>query len=267
VAALAAGTMRAPEMLAASAKVMAIAPGAQWSRAAAHHGRALYALGHLSEAFAMFEEAWHRADRLDDPFTGAIAAHMGAACYFLLYDYAQSERWCRRELERRRSRLSASLRFMLSDLLAASCVAQGNLPEAREVLSEWEGAESRHWLLAYHEGDWERCVILLRKEFDGSRAAGKLSEVAAFGAVLGRVARIGNQRVQAEAILDESLQASLTSVDLPVELFIRLELAIIHSDLGQFRRAWEELRRCEEILDNGENWRGIGAPFCIPSPW
>ena len=90
------------------------------------------------------------------------------------------------------------------------------LPEAREVLSDWEGAASRHWLLAYHEGDWERCVVLLRKEFDCARAAGQLSDVAAFGSALGRIARIGNQRVDAEAILDESLQASLTSPDLPV---------------------------------------------------
>ncbi len=259
--AIAAGTMRAPEILEASARVMAVAPGAQWSRAASHHGRALYALGRLAEGFAVMEEAWQRADSLDDPLTGAIATRMGAVCCFMLYDYAQAEQWCRRELERRRSRISAALRSMLSDQLAAACVAQGNLAEGREVLSEWEGAASRHYLLAYHEGDWERCVILLRKDFDCARAAGKLSEVAAYGSALGRVARIGNQRVQAEAILDESLQASLTAPDLTLELFIRIELAIINSDLGQFRRAREELHRCKEILDNGEDWRGHRGAF------
>ena len=85
--------------------------------------------------------------------------------------------------------------------------------------------------------------------------------MAAFGSALGRVARIGNQRVQAEAILDESLQASLTAPDLTLELFIRIELAIINSDLGQFRRAREELHRCREILDNGEDWRGHRGAF------
>src|SRR5579871_5341956 len=78
--AIAAGTMRAPEILEASARVMAVAPGAQWSRAASHHGRALYGLGRLAEGFAVMEEAWQRADSLDDPLTGAIATRMGAVC-------------------------------------------------------------------------------------------------------------------------------------------------------------------------------------------
>src|ERR1019366_1013230 len=121
-------------------------------QAAAYHGRSLYAQGRIAEGFAMFEEAWQRADRLDDPVAGALATRMGAACSFMLYDYVQAEQWCRRELERRRSRLIADLRYTLADLLAMARVGQGDLPEAREVLSEWEGAESRHWLLAYHEG-------------------------------------------------------------------------------------------------------------------
>ena len=258
---LAAGTMRAGEMLQVSRRLMATANGAQWSHAAGHHARALYAQGHLAEAFAMLEDAWQRADRLDDPLAGAHSARIGAICSFLLYDYGQAEQWCRRELERRRSRLIGDLRYMLADLLAMARVAQGDLPQAREVLSAWEGAESRHWLLAYHEGDWERCVVLLRKEFDRARAAGQLFDVAACGCALGRIARIGNQRVDAEAILDESLQASLTSPDLPVELCIRIELAIINSDLGQFPQARAELQRCKEILDNGEDWRGHRGAF------
>jgi len=258
---LAAGTARTGEMLDASRRVMAHAQGAQWSQAAAYHARALYAQGHLADAFAMLEDAWQNADRLDDPVAGARVARIGAICSFLLYDYVQAEQWCRRELERRRSRLTADPRYMLADLLAMARVGQGDLPAAREVLSEWEGAESRHWLLAYHEGDWERCVVLLRKEFDRARAAGQLFDVAACGCALGRIARIGNQRVEAEAILDESLQASLTSPDLPVELNIRIELAIINSDLGQFPQARAELQRCKEILDNGEDWGGHSGAF------
>lgn len=258
---LSAGTMRTGEMLEVSRRLMATAKGAQWSHAAGHHARALYARGRLAEAFAMLEDAWQRADRLDDPVAAGRTARIGAICNFLLYDYLQAEQWCRRELERRRSRLIGDLRYMLADLLAMARVAQGDLAEAREVLSEWEGAESRHWLLAYHEGDWERSLLLLRKEFDRVRAAGQLFDVAAFGAALGRSARIGNQRVEAEAILDESLQASLTSPDLPVELYIRIELAIINSDLGQFPQARAELQRCKEILDNGEDWRGHRGAF------
>jgi len=261
LARLDAGTMRSTEMLETSRRVMATAQDAQWSRAASYHGRALSALGHLADAFATFEEAWQRADSLDDPVAGALATRMGAFCSFMLYDYTQAERWCRRELARRRSRLVASLRYGLTDLLASAVVSQGDLPGAREVLAEFEGAESRNVFLAYHEGDWERSVILLRKEFERARAAGQHLAVAEYGAVLGRIARIANQRVEAEAILDDALQASLTCPDLNLELFIRLELALIDADFGQLPQAREELQRCKEILDNGEDWRGHKGTF------
>jgi hypothetical protein len=63
LARLAARTMRADEMLHASRRLMAAADGSHWSQAAAHHGRALYAQGHIADALAMFEQAWHAPTR------------------------------------------------------------------------------------------------------------------------------------------------------------------------------------------------------------
>jgi hypothetical protein len=256
LARIAAGKLRTPEMLEASHNLMASAQGGQWSQAATYHGRALNLIGRIADGFALFEEAWQRADRLDDPVAGALATYMGAGCSLMLYDNVQAEQWCRRELERRRSRLIAGQRYSITDLLASARVSQGDLAGAREALSEWEGAASNHWLLAYCEGDWERSKLLLRKDYDRARDAGRIREIAHWGSLLGRIARIDNQRVEAEAILDEALQASLTCPDLNRELFIRIELALIDADFGRIPRAREELRRCKEILDNGEDWRG-----------
>jgi len=257
----ASGAMRTAAMLEASASVMAVAHGTQWSQAAAYHGRALHALGRLADGDAVFEEAWQRAESLDDPVAGAVASQMAASCSFMLHDYAETERWCSRELERRRSRLIPTLRYELSNLLASARVSQGDIPGAHEALADWEGAAAGHGLLVYHEGDWDRSMMLFRKAFDRARAAGQLSAAADYGAALGRIARIANQRVEAEAILDDALQTSLSRPDLGRELFIRIELALIACDLGQFPRAREELRRAKEILDNGEDWRGHRGSF------
>jgi tetratricopeptide (TPR) repeat protein len=261
LARMAAGTMRTVELLEASNHLMASAQGAQWSQAAAYHGRALYSLGRVADGFEILEEAWQRANSLDDPVAGAIATQMGADCSVMLHDYVQAERWCRRELERRRSRLIPSLRYPLSDLLASVRVSQGDIQGSHEALAEWEGAAANHGLLVYHEGDWDRSIVLFRKALDRTRAAGQLLAAADYGALLGRIARIANQRVEAEAILDDALQTALTWPDLGRELFIRIELALIASDLGQFGRAKEELRRSKEILDNGEDWRGHRGSF------
>jgi hypothetical protein len=260
LARLAAGTMRADEMLESSRRMMAVARGPLWSRAAAYHGRALYSLGHMAEGFATLEEAWQRADRLDDPVACALASRIGAGWSLMLYANAEAEGWCRRELNRHRSRLVPNWRYMLVDHLASALVSQGDLPGARECLSEFEGAASRHSMLAYLEGDWDRSMMFFQRELDRARLAGQPFAAAHAGSVLGRLARVANRRVEAEAILDDALQAALACGDLNRELFIRIELALISSDFGQVPRAKTELRRCKEILDNGEDWVGhLGA--------
>jgi tetratricopeptide (TPR) repeat protein len=213
----------------------------------------------------MFEQAWQGADKLDDPVAGALAAGLGGGCCATLYDYMQAERWYSRELDRARSRSVPSLRRSLTDLLASAYVSQGDIAAAREVLAEFEGAASNHFLLAYHEGDWERAVGLLRKELDAARANGQLLAVGDCASILGRFARIGNQRVEAEAHLIEALAASVASPDLNRELFTRIELALVNADLGRVAQAKEQLQRCQRILDNGEDWRGHNGSFAYAS--
>ena len=248
--------MGSREMLENAERLMAVAHGAQWSQAASYRGRALSVAGSIAEGFATLEEAWHRADRLDHPVAAALATRMAAGTNLMLYDNAQAEKWCRRELGRRRSRLVGELQFELIHLLASARVAQGDLKEARQLLSDYEGAAVQHPLLNCHEGDWDRASMLLRKDFEHSRAEGRIGAMTDSGSVLGRLSRVANHRVDAEGILDETLQAALGYHDLNRELFIRLELALLAVDLGQFPRAKEELHRCKEILDGGEDWRG-----------
>jgi len=123
-------------------------------------------------------------------------------------------------------------------------------------MSEFEGGASNHFLLAFHEGDWERAVVLRRMELEAERAAGRLEGVGNCASLLGRFARCGNQRIEAEAYLNEGLAASVAWPDVNRELFIRIELAIFNADLGRLTQALEHLPRCREIVDDGEDWRG-----------
>ena len=179
-----------------------------------------------------------------------------------LYDYAHAEEWFRREYDLPRS-LAANLRRSLTDILAGARVSQGNLAGAHEVLAEFEGAASGHALLAFHEGAWERAVLLLRNELDAARDAGMLIEVGNCASVRGRFARIGNLRTEAEVYLGEALTVSLANPDLNRELFTRVELAVFNADRGRVPQAKEQLVRCQQILDDGEDWCGHrGAVAC-----
>ena len=142
LARLASGTMRADEMLQASRRIMAVGDGSHWSQAAAYHGKGLYSQGRVADALAMFEQAWQRADQLDDPTAGALAACRGGGSCATLYDYRRAEEWYTRELDRPRSRLVASFRYSLTHLLASARMSQGDIAGARELLGEFEGAAS-----------------------------------------------------------------------------------------------------------------------------
>jgi tetratricopeptide (TPR) repeat protein len=265
LARIATGTLRAGELLENSHRIMAVAQGSAWSQAAAYHSRALLAMGRTAEGFATLEEAWQRADRLDDPVAGALASQVGAGCNLMLYDAAVAEEWCRRELDRRRSRLIPGSRYLLTDLLASALVSLGDLPGAREVLAEWEGAAANHVLLVYCQGDWDRAVVLLRNEIDQARGAGQYLALNNCSSVLGRIARVANQHAQAQEILEESLRVSIASQDLNRELFIGIELALVNVDLGRVDAAKEHLHRCGEILASGEDWRGHRGAYAHTS--
>ena len=256
LARIASGKLRTVELLQAAARLMALAQGSRWSQAAAYHGKALCALGRMAEGFATFEQAWERADHRDDAIAGALAARMAAGCCLMLYDNARAEHWCRRELDRGRSRTVINQRYELLDLLASALVSQGDLAGAREALAEFEGFASRHALLAYHEGDWERGVRLFREQFEHARSAGQLLAMANSGSVLGRLARVGSQRIEAQEYLDAALTISLEAPDLNRELFTRIELAILDADFGRISSAQAQLERCREILGSGEDWKG-----------
>ncbi len=265
LAQLASGTIHADEALEVSRRVMALTKGAQWSRATAYHGRALYAQGRIADALTTFEDAWECADQLDDPVAGALVTGMGGSCCATLYDYAKAEQWCVRELNRSRSRVVANYRFGLVHLLASARMCQGDIAGARELLGEFEGGASNHFLLAFHEGEWERGVVLRRIELDAERAAGRLEGVANCASLLGRFARMANLRDEAEAYLNEALAASCAWPDRNRELFTRIELVLYHADLGQLDRAMEHLPRCREMVEDGEDWRGHGGAVAYAS--
>ena len=181
----------------------------------------------------------------------------------MLYDYAQAEQWCTRELERRRSRRSAAACvMMLTDLLATARVAQGDLRGSARGARRMGRRRIASFLLAYHEGDWERASSYCARNSIAARAAGQLFEVAACGSRAG-AHRADRQSARRSGGDPGRIAAGVAHVpDLNRELFIRIELAIINSDLGAVpRRPRRNLQRCKEILDNGEDWRGHRGAF------
>jgi tetratricopeptide (TPR) repeat protein len=80
-----------------------------------------------------------------------------------------------------------------------------------------------------------------------------------FGFVLGRLHRTREEYRQARKVCNHTLSFALKNGDVAHELRTRAELALICAALGVTPEAIRHLARCREILDAGEDWRGLAG--------
>ena len=151
---------RPGEGLEASARAMAIAErlgdDVLWALAAT-----LYAVmsafneGRLAEGLALLEQAYERADRVDNPTAAYFPAlAVGTLTFFFLLDPGEAEGWLTRELGRPRAGRTLLHTDVLQQALGQARVMSGKLTRAAESnLSVTNMAQATE---AFWRGDWEQ---------------------------------------------------------------------------------------------------------------
>jgi class 3 adenylate cyclase/tetratricopeptide (TPR) repeat protein len=117
------------------------------------HGYHLSVNGRRAEGSRLIEDAWERADRLDNGFLAFLATWMFASGNTAIDEAVV---WCDRELSRPRSAQAPAQRRTLLDLLAGLHIHVGDLEAATRILDETgrEGMRS-HYQLLMHTGSWD----------------------------------------------------------------------------------------------------------------
>lgn len=77
-----------------------------------------------------------------------------------------------------------------------------------------------------------------------------------FAYLLGRLYRLRDDEAGAESLLHEALAITAGQV-LPDEVLVRTQLFLLYGQLRQPEPVAAHLGRCREILDKGEDWRGL----------
>ena len=133
-------SLRTEEGLSASRRAMEIGERlnnvALWARSAAVHGLHLLAKGRLSEAFTLLDDARSKAHLSDDTMANSTTAWVGGFCRNMLWDPLDAEDWYLAELAKPQMAQAPRRRQILFQLLGTTRVFEGNLPEARRLLSE-----------------------------------------------------------------------------------------------------------------------------------
>lgn len=271
IASTALWSVRNGEGLNASRRAMELAgPNkAEFVHASALHAWHLAARGQLAEAQRFGQRAGDMAERLDDPVVAVVADWLMGTLSYTLGDPIDAQRWYRRELSKRRLAQAPVQRRRLESMLAWAYAFSGGVKDARELLyKEDRGTPPELWTeggVAYWGGDWEHARTVLIEDSQVRRRNGDRYSAADNLWLLGRVHISLGERKEAEASFEEALALASdgTEWNLVLEVRARAELALLCVDAGRTGEARSHVEKCEAVLVQGEDWRGLAGRVAL----
>jgi tetratricopeptide (TPR) repeat protein len=233
-----------------------------WARAACSYASALCFSGRLAEAFALLSRAWTRSDQLGEGLAAVGTTIAGCGSLISLLDPAQAATWVERELAKPRSSRASFLQKALFEYLGISQVLMGKLAEADSLVAKSQGGpftEGHHLegQFAFYQGEWQRAELIFTQALNHELQAHRSLRYCRWIQLAARVIRAQGRQLEAESILEKALAVSRKGRHLVIEMQVRPEMALICVDAGRPEQAHPHLARCREIIEAGEDWRGI----------
>ena len=271
IASTAMWSVRTAEGLFASRRAMELAlpNAAEFAHAAALHSWHLAARGELAEAQRFGQRACEMAERLDDPAVAVVADWLKGTLSYTLGDPIDAQRWYQRELTKPRLAQAPLQRRRLASMLSWAYSFSGNLKEARELLYKGDrDMPPELWAVggvAYWGGDWEQARSVLTEDSEVRRRNGDRYSAADNLWLLGRVLMSLEDLSAAEASFEEALALGTdgTEWNIVLEARARAELALVCAGAGRISEARSHVERCEAVLAEGEDWRGLAGRVAL----
>ena len=220
--------------------------------------------GRLAESLSLHERMRDIAVRLDDVSMGSWVAFARAILSGMyLADPLAAHTWCARGLALPRLDAFPRQRDGLLDHLGQAKGSSGRLAEAKRIGAGLDPGTVLGRMLLYWSGDWEQSEAAWtaaadRDDRSGDRLDGTLNLY-----WLGRVRRLLAAHEAAEVALAEGLAVALQGPQIPAEVMLRAELALLAAGSGRLAAGRAELGRCQEIIRTGEDWRGLAGRVAL----
>ena len=220
--------------------------------------------GRLAESLSLHERMYDIAVRLDDAGMGAWAA-FGRAMLNGMYlaDPLTAARWCARGLALPHLDALPRQRDSLLDHLGQAKGSSGELAEARQIAATLDPGTVLERMLFYWSGHWERAEAAWMAARERDVRSGDRLDSILNAYWLGRVRRLLGGYEAAGSVLAEGLAVALHGPQLPAEVMLRAELALLAAGDGRLETGHAELARCQEIIAKGEDWRGMAGRVSV----
>jgi predicted ATPase/class 3 adenylate cyclase len=213
--------------------------------------------GRGAEAMAVLQDNWAEADAAND-LTVAFASTWSAASQaFRLADPETALRWCRRELSGARFSQTPYWRRLLLDLRGRAEAVTGDLEAARRTRDEAGVSRYAAPSIALFEGRLDDAAHLWETGRADNRRSGNRYDEWTDIVHIALVHRLQGRPEKAETLLGEALSMSVDVGQHVPEVATRIELATFLADSDRAAEAREHLGRAEELMADGEDWRGL----------
>ena len=240
---------------------------ALWGNAAAFQGAHLVAAGRLREGLELIDRAWEIGDRLNHTILTYLGAWLGGFAGMCMRDPMAAMAVPERELNKARLERAPTRRGPLQLLTMQAHAAQGELEKARRVYAEMTGelfADARSYAqLSIWVEAWDESERLSNKVLQSWERAGNRCYEADTLCTLCDLHRARGDRQTAEELIRRAAAIAAEGPHLPLELRSRARLALVLTETGSTDEARGELTRCQEILGNGEDWRGLSGDVAL----
>jgi len=220
--------------------------------------------GRLAESLSWHERIRDIAARLGDPRMGSWATFARAIFSGMyLADPLTARTWCARGLALPHLDAFPRQRDSLLDQLGLAKGSSGELGEARRIAAGLDPGTVLERMLLYWSGDWEQSAAAWAAAADRDARSGDRLDAILNAYWLGRVRRLLAAYDAAQAALAGGLAAARQGPQLPAEVMLRAELALLAAATGRLDAGRAELARCQEIIRTGEDWRGLAGRVAL----
>jgi hypothetical protein len=151
----------------------------------------------------------------------------------------------------------------LLDHLGLATGSSGKLAEARQIAASLDHGTLLERMLLYWSGEWEQADAAWTTAGDRDASAGDRLDGTINAYWAGRVRRLSAAYDPAKTTLANGLAVAVQGPQVPAELMLRAELALLAAERGQVDEGKAELARCQEILRCGEDWRGLAGRVAL----
>jgi DNA-binding SARP family transcriptional activator len=216
--------------------------------------------GRLAESLSLHQRTHDIATRLNDVGM-ALWAAFGRALFNGTYlaDPLTAGSWCARGLALPHLDALPRQRDSLLDHLGHAKGSSGELAEAERIAAGLDPGTVLERMLLYWSGDWEQAEAAWVAAKERDARSGDRLDSALHAYWVGRVRHLLGANEAAESSLAEGLTVALQGPQVPAELMLRADLALLAAGDGRLEAARAELARCQEIMATGEDWRGMAG--------